>query len=86
MPGKATRPAKCDCLNYCGDDPWLNDGRAEPCEESKACEKKAAAARAERDRIKGIASVLAATATANGTATVSARDMADIQRLLNNEI
>jgi hypothetical protein len=21
----------CDCLNFCGDDPWLNDGRAQPC-------------------------------------------------------
>ena len=23
---------KCDCLNYCGDDPWLKDRRAMPCE------------------------------------------------------
>jgi hypothetical protein len=22
----------CDCLNRCGDDPWLHDGRAEACE------------------------------------------------------
>ncbi|MGZ8239523.1 MAG: hypothetical protein ACXWTY_16815 [Methylobacter sp.] len=26
---------KCDCLNYCGDDPWLKDRRAEPCDEKK---------------------------------------------------
>ena len=26
---------KCDCLNYCGDDPWLKDGRAEHCERWK---------------------------------------------------
>jgi hypothetical protein len=25
-------PDKCDCLNDCGDDPWLKDGRAAPCE------------------------------------------------------
>lgn len=23
---------KCDCLNDCGDDPWLRDGKADPCE------------------------------------------------------
>lgn len=22
---------KCDCLVYCGDDPWLKDGRSKPC-------------------------------------------------------
>ena len=22
----------CDCLNSCGDDPWLKDGRSQPCE------------------------------------------------------
>ena len=22
---------ECDCLTWCGDDPWLKDGRAEPC-------------------------------------------------------
>ncbi len=21
----------CDCLNTCGDDPWLKDGRVQPC-------------------------------------------------------
>ena len=21
----------CDCLNTCGDDPWLKDGRVHPC-------------------------------------------------------
>lgn len=26
-----TARAKCDCLNVCGDDPWLSDGRAAPC-------------------------------------------------------
>lgn len=25
-------PTKCDCLNFCGDDPWLKDGRAVKCE------------------------------------------------------
>lgn len=25
-------PVQCDCLNFCGDDPWLRDGRARPCD------------------------------------------------------
>lgn len=24
-------PVTCDCLNRCGDDPWLKDGRSQPC-------------------------------------------------------
>ena len=23
----------CDCLNRCGDDPWLKDGRSQPCQD-----------------------------------------------------
>jgi hypothetical protein len=22
---------KCDCINYCGDDPWLKDRKVQPC-------------------------------------------------------
>jgi hypothetical protein len=29
--GKADGPDDCDCINVCGDDPWLKDGRATPC-------------------------------------------------------
>lgn len=25
----------CDCLNYCGDDPWLKNGKAAECEKMK---------------------------------------------------
>lgn len=32
MTAKA-KPEKCDCLNICGDDPWLKDGRARPCKD-----------------------------------------------------
>jgi hypothetical protein len=28
-----TSKVHCDCLNYCGDDPWLKDGRADYCEQ-----------------------------------------------------
>lgn len=29
---KPDTPGKCDCLNHCGDDPWLKTGKAVPCE------------------------------------------------------
>ncbi len=29
--GKPNGPDNCDCLNSCGDDPWVHDGRAKPC-------------------------------------------------------
>lgn len=35
-------PERCDCLIYCGDDPWLKDGRAEPCAEKKKADAVAA--------------------------------------------
>lgn len=31
----AAVPPRCDCLNVCGDDNWINDGRAEPCDTRK---------------------------------------------------
>ena len=30
----------CDCLNYCGDDPWLRSGKAKPCAEKIARDQK----------------------------------------------
>jgi len=30
-PVSKAKPVKCDCLNWCGDDPWLEDGRAKKC-------------------------------------------------------
>lgn len=39
--GNATLP-KCDCLNHCGDDPWLSQGKAGHCDYFKAREKTAA--------------------------------------------
>jgi hypothetical protein len=26
---------KCDCLNECGDDPWLRSGKSDPCDSRK---------------------------------------------------
>lgn len=33
---------KCDCMNLCGDDPWLGKGKSDHCDYFKAKEKKAA--------------------------------------------
>lgn len=30
-----TDKVPCDCLNYCGDDPWLKEGKAEHCKQWK---------------------------------------------------
>lgn len=30
------QPVDCDCLNFCGDDPLLADGRSRPCERKLA--------------------------------------------------
>jgi hypothetical protein len=38
---------RCDCLNDCGDDPQLRDGRAQPCERLQ--KERAAAAKAKED-------------------------------------
>lgn len=38
-----SRPGrKCDCLNWCGDDPALHDGRADPCDHRIKIEQAAA--------------------------------------------
>lgn len=34
-PNTAIKTVSCDCLNHCGDDPWLKDGRSKPCEKLK---------------------------------------------------
>jgi len=33
--GKADGPDDCDCLIYCGDDPWLAKGLSKPCPQYK---------------------------------------------------
>lgn len=49
--GRADGPDDCDCLNQCGDDPWLAKNKATPCErrrqETAAAEFRATAGPAE---------------------------------------
>ncbi|MBT9492860.1 MAG: hypothetical protein IV107_11050 [Paucibacter sp.] len=48
--GKANGPDECDCLNWCGDDPWLKDGKSAPCAHllTQRADKAAAVERADR--------------------------------------
>lgn len=41
--GRDDGPDDCDCLTYCGDDPWLKEDKAIPCETYNKMEKEAAA-------------------------------------------
>lgn len=34
--GRGDAPDDCDCLNECGDDPWLATGKSRPCEKRRA--------------------------------------------------
>jgi len=54
----------CDCLNWCGDDPWLKKGKSEPCARAKFraeqaakmddfCNRFEAARKALREKLKG---------------------------------
>lgn len=48
-----SKPVKCDCTVNCGDDPWLRDGRAQPCAALAAEHARLAAWRA-RPRVLGV--------------------------------
>ena len=41
----------CDCLNHCGDDPWLQDGRSTPCDHKVASDQRQQKAMEEVDMI-----------------------------------
>lgn len=43
MTTAATALPPCDCLNFCGDDPWLKQGRAAKCADLQASEHRARA-------------------------------------------
>ncbi|UCV02341.1 hypothetical protein [Dechloromonas denitrificans] len=69
-----TEKPACDCLNWCGDDPWLRDGRAEPCAEAKKREADRQEILAIKDRVKA----LAASAQDKGLVVIDAELMASI--------
>lgn len=56
------KPTACDCTCYCGDDPWLKTGKAQPCEYQRDLERQKARRLAEAaadDRAHRIASIAA---------------------------
>lgn len=76
---RAARP--CDCLNHCGDDPWLHDGRATPCEGRK----QALAAKEERTRTRDAAKALLGIAQEDGQVVVSLANMAALCNALRQD-
>lgn len=80
----ANQPAKpaCDCLNWCGDDPWLNDGRAEPCQDKKDHDRRVREKAIERQRIMALANQLADSALKHGTVSVDGAVMDDIRTVM----
>lgn len=46
---------ECDCLNRCGDDPWIKDGRSEPCENLLAARLKDQQAKERAEKVEQIA-------------------------------
>ncbi|OJW77987.1 hypothetical protein [Thiobacillus sp. 65-1402] len=69
---------KCDCLNWCGDDSRVADGKVRACAHWKAERARAH----ELVRVQQIATALADSALANGTVLVSSTDMDDIRNLI----
>lgn len=69
----------CDCLNWCGDDPWLQDGRAEPCQDRKDRERREAEGKVERAHIVAVLDHLADSAVKHGTVSVTGEVMTDLR-------
>ncbi|MCB5187403.1 hypothetical protein LG200_05210 [Methylobacillus caricis] len=51
MKVKITLPP-CDCINRCGDDPWISTGKAKPCKSYIEWQARLLAAQSRDDRIK----------------------------------
>lgn len=71
---------RCDCINVCGDDPWLVDGRSTPCDGQM----RERAEKEKRDQIREMASQLTIQAQVDGQVVVSAEQMKAIRALMSN--
>lgn len=80
--GGANNPQACDCLNWCGDDPWLLTGRAMPCQDRLDRERRERELAAERRRIMDVANRLADSATKHGSVMVDAEVANDLRDTL----
>lgn len=52
MNAQVAKKAPCDCLNKCGDDPWLKNGKAYPCKSRLRADEARQAAATRQARIK----------------------------------
>lgn len=65
---KRVAPDKCDCLVHCGDDPWLEDGRTQPCARKVREDRELAAALRLRALQDTLADAVAVRLVENGAA------------------
>jgi len=72
----------CDCLNWCGDDPRLQDGRAEWCQHERERQARETQRREYTDRLHALIDQLGATAQAQRLVTLEASLVAELQRLV----
>lgn len=82
----ATNLPSCDCLNWCGDDPWLRDGRAAPCQERIDKERREREQADERKRIIDLANRLNDSAEKTGIVVVDAKTIGDLRDALVRHI
>lgn len=80
------KPQACDCLNWCGDDPWLQDGRAVPCQERLDRERSEREAAIERRRLLDLVNRLAESASKYGSVMVDAEVANDLRDALHGLI
>lgn len=69
----------CDCLDWCGDDPWLKDGRAETCQERKERERRAAEEKASKDALVALLDRLVDSAEKHGSIMVTRGVMSELR-------
>lgn len=76
--GDFAKLRKCDCLNYCGDDPWIRQGKAAPCESLQRILDEAKAVAVER--VKGKPLQVVVTLNRRPTADDLTRILRELQR------
>lgn len=69
---------KCDCLNFCGDDPDLETRKAQPC----AGAMRASAEKVKRQAVGAQLKEVIETAKREGQVTISAYHMAEFEKYI----
>ena len=76
------KPQACDCLNWCGDDPWLLTGRAVPCQDHLDRERREREDAAGRKHLLDLVNRLADSASKHGSVMVDAEVANDFRETL----